>query len=1269
MGNWTISSDCSDFAVAVGLILLAITFFFGPAAVWAQDTTPQTVDEFLDQWNEPSRDYSTGPLWTWNDMLTEDQIRSTLQDLASQNVQQAWVHPRPGLMTPYLSDDWFRLWNVALDEAERLDMNIWIYDENSYPSGFAGGFLPEAMPESRGQGLHFRETDDPGSIGADAVAAFQIMDDGTLRRINSPATEEGVLPVGRYLVGEIRLAPSSGWYGGTFYVDLLKPGVTEKFIEITMDAYKRELGDQFGERVPGWFTDEPQLVPAGGWSWTDDLPDRFEERWGYSLIDNLGSLTRKTGDWQRVRHNYRQLLLELFIERWARPCYEYCEANDLEFTGHYWEHGWPDVGHGPDNMAMYAWHQRPSIDTLMNEYREDANAQFGNARAVKELASVANQMGCNRTLSEMYGAGGWDLTFDDMRRIGDWSYALGVNTLNEHLSYVTIRGARKRDHPQSFSYHEPWWEAYHVMADHFTRLSVALSSGKQVNRILLIEPTTTCWIYQHDPKLGQIGSDFQQMINRLERMQVEYDLGSEDVIMRHGSIGVFDGDAKFRVGECAYDLVVLPPHMENVNGSTLSLLTEYAAAGGRILQCGPAPTFLDGVASDAPAEAFAANETWSEANVDDACVAMLERTFNDGLRIMASDLYSDMYLHPGPLFHHRRRLEDGEIVFITNTSDKTMTINVQSDKKASRRIYSEYEELGWVFSTSGFQYLSPHESVLILYEDNPQHNELNGDIDGHAPQTETESDAQDPETSAYTWRLYAPQQLTSVERLDPNVLTIDYVDATIGEETRESTYFYVVNRWIWEQHGMDGNPWDSSVQFRDELISKTFPEGSGFSATYRFTLAEEIDGPLKFVVERPDLYTIQCNGQPIEAIEGEFYLDRAFGVLDVAELAQVGENTVTITASPMTIYHELEPAYLIGDFSLTPVDSGFVVTKPQPLGPHFRHLIEDSPPGHASYAGSDDHWLSSGIGLDEESPTIGDRNPSVTFTFGEPITVDLIRIWNYNKGNLTERAVKEMRITHDLADSASQVVTLDRPTGREESTESPAFPQDIELDGILTNAIRFDILSNYHGTTYPVEEGVTPEDNGFVGLCEVKFYTRDEQGVLVEIQKVTAVASSQFRSLNKDCAVWHLVDGSGVGYHDKTLIGWCDQGMPFYSGRVAYTYMIDLPSGYHFTRVPYAIYWHGSVAKVMVNGIDAGYHYNALPIRDDGRFHEGENEITIIVYGTLKNTLGPHHAGEMRGKAWPRAFREGPEIGPPPGESYDVIRYGIFDEELNVYIR
>ena len=53
----------------------------------------------------------------------------------------------------------------------------------------------------------------------------------------------------------------------------------------------------------------------------------------------------------------------------------------------------------------------PAIDMLFNQFDEtNPQAQFGNIRAVKELRSAANQTGCNRTLSETYGGGGWDET-------------------------------------------------------------------------------------------------------------------------------------------------------------------------------------------------------------------------------------------------------------------------------------------------------------------------------------------------------------------------------------------------------------------------------------------------------------------------------------------------------------------------------------------------------------------------------------------------------------------------------------------------------------------------------------------------------------------------------------------------------------------------------------------------------------------------------------------------------------------------------------------
>ena len=315
-------------------------------------------------------------------------------------------------------------------------------------------------------------------------------------------------------------AANSPWHGDRCYVDLMYPGVTEKFLEVTHEAYRQHLGDQFGKRVLGFFTDEPNIRPAGGLPWTEHLPAAFQKRWGYNLLDHLPSLLRPIGDWKRVRHNYFQVLSEQFIEHWSKPYSQWCEKHGISWTGHYWDHDWPHCTGVPDNMAMYAWHQIPAIDCLMNQYREETHAQFGNARMVKELASVANQLGRDRRLCEVYGAGGWDLRFEDMKRIGDWLEVLGVNFLDQHLSYVTIRGARKADHPQSFSYHEPWWDSYHEIAEYFNRLTAAISHGEQRNEILVIEPTTTAWMYQDDTtqakKLDEVGKSFFDLVMSLE---------------------------------------------------------------------------------------------------------------------------------------------------------------------------------------------------------------------------------------------------------------------------------------------------------------------------------------------------------------------------------------------------------------------------------------------------------------------------------------------------------------------------------------------------------------------------------------------------------------------------------------------------------------------------------------------------------------------------------------------------------------------------------
>ena len=159
-------------AVRLNIISILVSAAFMMQAMLRADEVTSSRAKHL--FKNPPKEYSTGPLWVWNDLLGDEEIRSTLRDLAGQEIKQVWVHPRPGLMTPYLTGDWFHFWKVALDEAKKLDMDVWIYDENSYPSGFAGGWVPELMPESRGRGLVFRETTTAPKLAPEILGVYRI---------------------------------------------------------------------------------------------------------------------------------------------------------------------------------------------------------------------------------------------------------------------------------------------------------------------------------------------------------------------------------------------------------------------------------------------------------------------------------------------------------------------------------------------------------------------------------------------------------------------------------------------------------------------------------------------------------------------------------------------------------------------------------------------------------------------------------------------------------------------------------------------------------------------------------------------------------------------------------------------------------------------------------------------------------------------------------------------------------------------------------------
>lgn len=893
------------FLRAILLIVCFIPFFLG-----CKENTGVIISGLQEEFKNPSEDYRSAPLWVWNTKVTKADIDRMLAEFKEAGFGGVFVHPRPGLITEYLSDDWFDLYKYSCEVAKGLGLNVWIYDENSYPSGFAGGHVPDQMPASynQGQGLKVEKANKLPSDLSKYYICLKKEGNKFVDITNNTANHK---EEGEYYLYEKTYYGKSDWYAGFSYVDLLIPGVTEKFIEVTMDGYHKHLGDKLGNDIKGIFTDEPNIVGSGGMRWTPDLFDVFKKQWGYDLQNCLPMLEEEIGNYKEVRHNYMETLLQLFVDRWAKPCYEYTEKYGLDWTGHYWEHGWPDMSQGPDNMAMYAWHQVPAIDMLFNQFNDvSPMAQFGNVRSVKELRSVANQMGYKRTLSETYGGGGWDVTFEDLKRLGDWEYVLGVNFMNQHLSHMTLAGARKYDYPPVFTSVSPWWNDYKSLNDYFARLSLVLSEGEQYNDILVIEPTTTIWMYynyyKREPKIMDIGNSFQAFVTQIEKQQVEYDLGSENIIKDQGA----SKNGLFVVGQREYNTVVIPPMTESLNSATFNILKDFVNKGGKLI-CFSKPNLIDGKENEELKALMAENKS----NI----------IHHSGLtpQVIAEDLSNNLIqftnINSNDLYHQRRSYGDGELLFVVNSSlekEAKATVSVKGNflYEMSPMDGNNYE---YPFVKDGnnvkFEINLPPAGSILLFSSKSKVSDL-------LPMNSyIKSD-----------NILKATNDVSINRVRDNVLTIDFCDLIIDGSKTNTMHIASASDKLFKHFGLpNGNPWNSSVQFKQNIVEKDNFKNGDIKVQYHFNITEDFDmSKFKLVAEQPNIWKARINNKDVVAISGENWLDARFGVYNIGNYLKKGINTVELYTQPMSIYAEIEPVYIFGDFALESANTGWNMKAP-----------------------------------------------------------------------------------------------------------------------------------------------------------------------------------------------------------------------------------------------------------------------------------------------------------------------------------------------------
>ncbi len=919
-----------------------ILFLISAQRVWGKETSPQPIKAdteifttLLPQFKSPGKEFRPAPLWVWNADMNKGDIDRMLTELQETGFGGAFIHPRAGLITEYLSDDWFNLYKYAVEKGKELGLEMWIYDENSYPSGFAGGLVPEAMPESynQGCGLALRKDTVIPENTDNIFICLAKGENNTFTDITDRLADYKNKKGDYYLYRKTYYARTP-WYAGYSYVDLLLPGVTEKFLEVTMDGYEKNFGQDLGKSLKGIFSDEPHIGPHGGTRWTPALFDEFRKDWGYDLKEKLPMLSEDIGNWREVRHNYISTLTRLFIKYWAEPMAEYCRKHNLLWTGHYWEHDFPRISRGGDSMSMYARHTLPAIDMLFNQYNDSASrAQFGNIRSVRELSSVANQIGQKRTLSETYGGGGWDETFMDFKRLGDWEYALGVNFMCQHLSHTTIRGARKFDYPPVFSAVSPWWDNYKVLNDYFARLSLLLSHGSRNNDVLVIEPSTTIWsLYSYTQplrgsKVIATGQEFQNFITKIEKQQLDYDLGSELMMEDFGSAN----EGVIRIGNASYHTVILPPGTENLNSATFEMLNAFINAGGELIVFST-PTLLNGAESP-QLKAFFKNPAIKHCNSGnfDETIALLKEK---------QPVKIDM---PGnkDLYCNHRSFQDGELIFLANAStenDATGKINIAGEEVWELNPMTgkitpvkslgkdSVKEIGFSIPPAGSLTLFSSKASGLIKEPGTNYGE-SVQVSGATSARNDTKILPEYNNLRQTLKEVVPESPVKVFPEISNVITLDFCDLSAEGRVSEGLYAAVACDSLFGRFNRK-NPWDSSVQFKRNTLASDTIKSQPISVKYYLFSEDDFTGmPFTLVQEFPDIWKVRVNGKDIQ-YNGDWAIDPRFGSYDITGHIVKGRNEIELRADSMNIFTEISPVLVFGDFTLKNAEKGWTICRP-----------------------------------------------------------------------------------------------------------------------------------------------------------------------------------------------------------------------------------------------------------------------------------------------------------------------------------------------------
>lgn len=612
----------------------------------------------------------------------------------------------------YLEDEeeW-RAFLAGFEVAKKMGLRFWIYDEDGYPSGAAGGLVLRDHPEYQAQALvRMEDGFAPGQIVMRPPSGWLYAVRAEVRHKGSQSAEDVTSSVGED--GWLRFEADRACrvtrfdarraFEGTHcannvhsvrrYINVLSEKAVGHFYDVTEEAYFARMGADAG-RVEAVFTDEPSFMaayfgtlpyglaervrvqdqPAAQWdrlpmiAWDDALPARFQARWGYDLLPELGRLFDGVDLRDcRVRHDFYQVQSEVYARTFFGLQQERLARRGIAFSGHVLaeEAMVHHVATEGDVMACLKHMHLPGIDMLNSIGEEILDSP--RLLTCKYASSAAHLVGREQVMSE---ASQWEqqmagIEVDAAARRGAVAVqmALGVTTITSYYGW--------KDWPT---------EDVRSLLDFWARLAVILRHGAHIADIAVLYPIRTAWscyrptsevltnASQNEPLASMDGC-----LHRIARAILSAGLDFDFIDSRSLTDAAPSEPGRLRVAGESYGMLIIPPGATMCR-EEIESMGRFVARGGHVLAFEPLCDW--------------ALETDCERSVADAVVS-LQSTASDRVRHVSIDsewmesaltaASRDVRVKPGGPYVLARRsvYDDTDFVLVVNGGSQAARADV-----------------------------------------------------------------------------------------------------------------------------------------------------------------------------------------------------------------------------------------------------------------------------------------------------------------------------------------------------------------------------------------------------------------------------------------------------------------------------------------------------------------------------------------------------------------------------------------------------------------